>query len=93
MATELRHFLAGSPASQARVLELCRQYGELDGEISYYYATHFAAVNQTLTAEQRVALKKLRGIAGYSAKTPFLYADPLAAPAIPNSDFLFAAEP
>ena len=60
---------------------------------SRVYATRFAGVNKTLTTEQRAALKKLRGIEGYSAKHPFVYADPVVAPAIPNSDFLFAVVP
>jgi hypothetical protein len=93
VATELRHFMTGDSASQEKVLELCRHYGELDGELSYFYATHFAEVNKTLTAEQRAALKKLRGIEGYVAKNPFVYADPIVAPTIPSSDFLFAVVP
>ncbi len=64
--------------------------GELDGEVSFYYATHFAEANKTLTAEQRAPLKKLRGIEGFVAKYPFVYADPIASPVIPSSDFLFA---
>ena len=89
VATELRQFMSGGSASKEKVLKLCQHYGELDGELSYYYATHFAEVNKTLTAEQRAALKKLRGIEGFSAKSPFVYADPIASPAIPNTDFLF----
>ena len=90
IAVELRQFLAGGAASKETVLALCRHYGELDGELSFYYATHFAEVNKTLTSGQRAALKKLRGIEGFSAKSPFVYADPLPSPAVPNSDFLFA---
>jgi len=90
IATELRHFMSGGSASKKTVLNLCQHYGELDGELSYYYATHFAEVNKTLTAEQRVTLKKLRGIEGFSAKSPFIYADPVTSPTIPNTDFLFA---
>ena len=89
VATELRQFLSGSSASKEKVLKLCRHYGELDGELSFYYATRFAEVNKTLTTEQRAALKKLRGIEGFSAKSPFIYADPITSPAIPNTDFLF----
>ena len=89
VATELRQFMSGGSASKEKVLKLCRHYGELDGELSYHYATHFAEVNKTLTAEQRAALKKLRGIEGFSAKSPFVYADPITSPTIPNTDFLF----
>ncbi len=93
VATELRHFMAGGSASKEKVLELCRHYGELDGNLSFDYATHFAEVNKTLTAEQRATLKKLRGIEGFSAKNPFVYADAIVAPAISNADFLFAVVP
>ena len=58
IATELRQFLAGGSASKENVLDLCRHYGELDGELSYYYATHFAEVNKTLTGDQRAELEK-----------------------------------
>ena len=90
VAIELRKFLVGESANRETVLKLCRHYGELDGEISFHYATHFAKVNKTLTAEQHAALKKLRGIGGFAAKSPFIYADPIASPIIPSSDFLFA---
>ena len=89
VATELRQFMSGGSASREKVLKLCQHYGELDGELSFYYATHFAEVNKTLTAEQRASLKKLRGIEGFSAKSPFVYADPISSPSIPNTDFLF----
>ena len=89
VATELRQFMSGGSASKEKVLKLCQHYGELDGELSFYYATHFAEVNKTLTIEQHAALKKLRGIEGFSAKSPFVYADPITSPTIPNTDFLF----
>jgi len=89
VATELRKFMSGGSASEENVLKRCRHYGGLDGELSYYYATHFAEVNKTLTVEQRATLKKLRGIEGFSAKSPFVYADPITSPTIPNTDFLF----
>jgi hypothetical protein len=91
VATELRQFLSGGSASQDKVVKLCQHYGELDGELSFYYATHFAEVNKTLTSEQRAALKKLRGIEGFTAQSPFVYADPITSPTIPNTDFLFAS--
>jgi hypothetical protein len=89
VATELRQFMSGGSPGKEKVLELCRHYGGLDGELSFYYATHFARVNKTLTSEQRAALKKLRGIEGFTAKNPFVYADPITSPTIPNTDFLF----
>jgi Spy/CpxP family protein refolding chaperone len=89
VATELRKFETGDSADREKVLALCRHYGELDGELSYCYATHFAEVNKTLTGDQRAELKKLRGIEGFTAKSPFVYADPVESPEIENTDFLF----
>jgi Spy/CpxP family protein refolding chaperone len=91
IATELRRFLTGDPADRDKVLSLARHYGELDGELSFYYATHFTEVNKTLTPDQRAALAKLRGLDGYTCQGAFIYADPVAAPEIPNTDFLFAS--
>jgi hypothetical protein len=89
IATELRRFLAGDAASKEKVLELGRHYGELDGELSFYYATHFAEVNKTLGADQRAMLAKLRNLDGYSCGGAFIYADPIESPQIQNTDFLF----
>ena len=53
IATELRRFQKGESADKDKVLSLSRRYGELDGEMSYLYATAFAKVGKTLTAEQK----------------------------------------
>lgn len=89
IATELRRFLTDGLANKEKALELCRHYGELDGEMSFYYATHFANVNKTLTTEQRPALAKLRGLEGYACKGAFIYADPIELLKVQNTDFLF----
>ena len=93
IAVELRHFLAGDSANQETVRTLSRRYGELDGEISNLYATHFAEVNKTLTAEQRAGLMKLRNLEGYASQGAFVYSDPIAMPEIENTDFLFGVKP
>ena len=72
IATELRKFLKGGTASKAKVLSLGRRYGELDGEVSYYYATAFAKVNRTLTAEQRSTLRRLRNLEGYTSAPAYI---------------------
>ncbi len=43
-----------------KVLELSGQYGDLDGENNYYYATTFAVVYQSLTQTQKDKLMTLR---------------------------------
>ena len=73
-----------------KVVELGRRYGELDGEMSYYYATAFARVNRTLTAEQRKALVKLRNLDGYTPAPVYLYSTPVQqAPKLPDTDHFF----
>jgi phosphatidylethanolamine-binding protein (PEBP) family uncharacterized protein len=92
IATELRRFMSGPSADQARVLALSRRYGELDGEISYLYARAFAGVARTLTADQKRTLLKLRNLdARYACRGAYLYSRPIDMPAIPDTDFLFAA--
>jgi hypothetical protein len=91
-ATQLRRFLAGETPDQAQLLVLMEDYGELDGEISYRYATAFAQVNQSLTAAQRTEINALRTEVLGDLALPsgaYLYAEPISMPTIPSSDFLF----
>ena len=89
ISMELRKFMKQGMADKALVLKLSRRYGELDGEMSYYYATHFSAVGKTLNAEQKTALIKLRNLDDYPCSGAFVYSDPIALPEVPNTDFLF----
>lgn len=91
MAAELRGFLNGKPPDEARVTALGRRYGELDGEISWLYATAFARVNQTLTGEQKAAMLKLRDLDGHRCAPAYLYSQPMqTAPGLPDTEFLFS---
>ena len=92
VSLELRKYLQGGAADQKKVLALGRRYGELDGEMSWMYATAFARANRTLTDTQRSMLRKLRNLEGYTSAPAYLYSSPMKTlPAIPNTDFLFAA--
>jgi phosphatidylethanolamine-binding protein (PEBP) family uncharacterized protein/Spy/CpxP family protein refolding chaperone len=94
IATELRRFMKEASVEKDKVLTLSRRYGELDGEISYFYATAFAQVAKTLTADQKRTLLKLRNLdAKYTCKGAYLYSRAIDMPTIPNTDFLFAASP
>ena len=75
IAVELRKFLTGRPVDREKVLALGRRYGELDGEMSYYYAVAFAKVNRTLTEEQRKTLVKLRNLDGYTSAPTYIYSE------------------
>lgn len=77
IAGELRKFLAGGQADQAKMVSLGRRYGELDGEMSCAYAVAFAKVNRTLSPEQRSALVKLRNLEGYTSAPAYIYSDPI----------------
>lgn len=88
IATELRKCMAEGKADKDLVISLSKRYGELDGELSYYYATRFAEVGKTLTADQKAAFVKLRNL----NKMPtgaFLYSQPIEMPTIESTDFLF----
>jgi hypothetical protein len=89
IATELRRFLKGESADKDMALSLSRQYGGLDGEISYFYAVAFAEVGKTLTAQQKEKLARMRTSGLSEPKGPFLYSSPVTMPKIGNSDFLF----
>ncbi|MCE9615252.1 MAG: Spy/CpxP family protein refolding chaperone [Lentisphaerae bacterium] len=93
VSVELRKSLAGGMVDRAKVLALGRRYGELDGEVSWMYATAFAKVNRTLTAEQRAAMLKLRNLDGYRSAPAYLYSQPMTeAPNLPDTDFLFGVK-
>jgi len=90
ISTELRKCLAGTQPDKQKVLTLGHRYGELDGEVSWMYATAFAKVNRTLTAEQRATMTKLRNLDGYPSAPAYIYSQPMQAlPSVPNTDFFF----
>lgn len=89
IASELRRFLNGEQAEQARVIALSRRYGELDGQLSYLYATAFAHVGQSLSAQQKARLNDLRKFDPGEPKGPFLYSTPIAMPPIDRVERFF----
>ena len=89
VATELRRFLKEDAAGKDAVLSYSRRYGELDGGLSYLYATAFARVGQTLSTDQRQRLAAMRKPDPDEPKGPFLYSEPVRQPRIGNTDFLF----
>jgi Spy/CpxP family protein refolding chaperone len=91
IATELRRFLKGESADKEKVLALSKRYGELDGEMSHLYATAFAEVGKTLTAQQKEKLARMRTSNLSDPRGPFLYSSPINMPKIENTDFLFGA--
>lgn len=90
ISIELRRFLQGEAADQAKVLTLSKRYGELDGNLSYLYATAFAKVGQTLTPQQKQALLAMRKVDPTKPTGPFLYSSPISTPRIADTDRFFA---
>lgn len=60
ISREFRSILNGDTIDREKVLLLSRRYGELDGEMSYLYASRFSATYQELSGEQKVRLVLLR---------------------------------
>jgi Spy/CpxP family protein refolding chaperone len=93
ISTELRRFINGESADREKVMSLSRRYGELDGEMSYFYATAFARVGQTLTAQQKQRLSRMRVSDPNAPAGPFLYSTPINTPNIENTGLLFGVQP
>ena len=90
IATELRKALDGESIDDHVVHNLSEQYGSLDGEISYLYATHFAAVKKTLTSDQMQKMVALRNLDNYTCSGAYLYSQPVSMPQNIPSDFLLS---
>ena len=89
---ELRKLLEGQQPDNTKLLALGRRYGELDGELSWNYATAFAKVNKSLTKEQKSELMKLRNLDGYESAPYYIYSSPATKqPVIENVAMFFIA--
>ena len=92
ISQQLRKLLIGEKPDTEKVVSLGRRYGRLDGEMSWYYATAFAEVNRTLTAEQKTALTKLRNLNGYTSAPFYIYSRGMKTqPELKNVDSFFFA--
>jgi phosphatidylethanolamine-binding protein (PEBP) family uncharacterized protein len=101
ISSTLRNFLrSGGTVDKATVISLARRYGELDGDISYLYATRFSSVGTSLTSSQKTTLTALRKTAtAETGGSPdydnlcgngYLYSAPLKTlPTVMNTDFMF----
>jgi hypothetical protein len=89
IAIELRNLLKGRQGDKEKVIALGRRYGNLDGEMSYYYVTAFTQIGKALSTEQKEKLMRMRASDPSTPKGPFLYSSPMNMPKIENTDFLF----
>ncbi|MBF0121324.1 MAG: hypothetical protein HQK79_21020 [Desulfobacterales bacterium] len=90
VAVSLRKFMQGESVDRASVVTLIKRYGELDGEMSYYYASRFAEVYNTLTSEQKEKLIEIRNQNVFpETGTGYLYSTSIKLPSVINCDYLF----
>jgi phosphatidylethanolamine-binding protein (PEBP) family uncharacterized protein len=101
ISTELRKLLSSEgTVEKDTIFNLAKQYGELDGDISYLYATAFSSVGTSLTTSQMDMLMALRktdtaeegGTPDYDSLcgNGYLYSTPLnIEPTVINTDFMF----
>jgi sugar lactone lactonase YvrE len=89
IALQLRQLMTTNSIDTNAVLALFHHYGDLDGMIVYFYATHFAQVGQSLSAGQQAALMAMR-VEQLTTNLlypsgAYLYSAPVAMPVITNS--------
>ncbi len=90
IATELRQLMTQENIDTALVLQLSERYGELDGYISYLYATNFAEVYKSLTPAQQAELDTLRtSLEITTCSGAYLYSDNIPMPIVDNTNFMF----
>ncbi len=90
ISNQLRKFLVAQTADSSSVISLSKRYGELDGQLSYYYASNFAQIFHSLSVEQKAKISTLANDLGYmSPNGAFLYSQPIPMPVVINTDFMF----
>lgn len=88
ISTNLRKLMNGETVNKTAILNLVKQYGEQDGEMSYLYTTAFFNIKKTLTPDQNEKFKKLRNL-DVVPPGAYLFSDPIAMPTNINTQFLF----
>jgi hypothetical protein len=88
ISAELRKALKNEIPDKERVYTLIERYGELDGEMSFNYASCFAKINKSLTPKQREQLVAIRDLK-VVPKGTYQFSDPIDIPSDLNCDFLF----
>ena len=91
ISTELMKLLSGGTINETLIRVLDREYGMLDGKISYLYATAFSKVYKTLNESQIAQTTVIRNLNGFPCPDGygFVYANNGTYPTVQNTDFLF----
>ncbi len=79
VSTLLRKFLSGGKADRSEVIELVKNYGKQDGEMSWNMVDVLTRINQQLTLAQREKLKKLRNLE-ILPKGAYIFSDLISLP-------------
>jgi len=88
IAGRLRTFLDGNGPAEAELRSLGRQYGKLDGELAFLYASAYRDLQRTLDGPQKARLQVLRGQPSRERGTAFLYSDRISLAQLPDPSFL-----
>ena len=91
ISNELLKLRSGLSINETLIRQLDREYGALDGTLSYMYANAYAKVAGTLNDTQRAAMMTLRAMDNYPCPDGygFIYAQNGTYPEVINTDFLF----
>lgn len=84
LSIQLRRCLTESGCDKNPILSLAKQYGRLDGALSFAYAKAFAAVSKTLTPSQKSELVTLRN-QNDMPHGAYVYSEPIPMPDIPDA--------
>jgi len=87
VVTLLRGLTTEGTDNEAAVMTLMKEYGVLEGEMSYRYATRFTEIGNSLTDEQNEALYELRNQYIFPEGT-YLYSAPIDMIDITDSDLI-----
>jgi len=88
VSNELRKSINSEEIDKEKVYKLIKEYGYLEGEMSYMYANAFAKVNETLSEDQLDKMYVLRNLDIYPDGA-FLFSAPIDMPQVDTSKLLF----
>ncbi len=88
ISIELRKAVNNKIPNKEIVFSLVKQYGELEGEMAYLYASCFAKINHSLVSLQRNQLYEIRN-QNVLPKESFLFSDPINRSSDIKCGFLF----
>ncbi|MCP3872304.1 MAG: hypothetical protein GY699_04005 [Desulfobacteraceae bacterium] len=89
ISIQLRKSMTQPSVDATLVERYSRRYGELDGYISYLYATHFSRLKRTLTPDQEKQMMALRNLEGYPCRGAYEFSRKISQPYIGTIDCFF----